>query len=66
MDSIQAALTESRRRLGGQNLSLETHWQRSVKYDSVCKILGDVEALNAIPTQVHTTLHPSRKKDSWA
>ena len=52
MDSIQLALTETRRRLGGQSLSLETHWQRSVKYDSICKILGDVESLTSIPSQV--------------
>ena len=52
VDSIQAALNETRRRLGAQNLSLETHWRRSVKLDSICKILEDVDALTAIPAQV--------------
>eukprot|EP00210_Caulerpa_lentillifera_P003256 g3108.t1 len=52
VDSIQLALQEARRRLGAQNLSLENHWQRSVKLDTICKILEAVESLSAAPAQI--------------
>ena len=56
VDSLKAALTDSRRRMGAQPRTLRQQWRRTVMLNDATRILGDVQAVTEVPSKVDACL----------